>query len=147
MPLFVFGQSVYTPTKETLTKIYTQAIADFIDAANQKNNTAFDTLYIGKRVNGQPDDFPDIELPTTIKNTQVRLIAPELADIKQKERKRNIHINLMGWVSKETAEFIFVVFSNGFTHQYDYDISYNYNAAGNRFSLNKLKFKGPPFNK
>lgn len=145
LPLFAFSQSVYTPTKAELTKTYSQAIADFIDAANKKNKVAFDTLYIGKRMNGQPDDFPDIQLPKTIKNTAIKLIAPELAAKKQKERKQNIYINLMGWVNKENAEFIFVVFSNGFAHQYDYNIKYKYNATRKQFDLDKLEFKGTPF--
>ncbi len=46
--------------KAELTKIYTKAIAEFIRAANKKNETAFDTLCFANRKNGQPDDFPDI---------------------------------------------------------------------------------------
>lgn len=118
-PLFTFGQSAKFPTKTDQTKIYSQAIADFIKNANKKNKTNFDTLYFGKHKGGQPNDFPDIELPKTIEKTQIRLITPEVGAKKQKENTSHIYINLVAWVNKYRAEFIFVVFSNGFAHQYD----------------------------
>ncbi len=147
LPLFTFGQTAKFPTKTDQTKIYSQAIADFIKSANKKNKTNFDTLFFGKRKNGQPDDFPDIELPKTIEKTQIRLIKPEVGAKKQKENNSHIYINLIGWVNKYRAEFIFVVFSNGFVHQYDYHINYNYNDKLKVFELDKLEFKGPPFDK
>lgn len=131
--------------KAELTKIYTKAIAEFIRAANKKNGTTFDTLFIANRKNGQPDDFPDIELPGKIENTQIVLVAPEIAEKLQQERKIRVYINLMGWTDKEKAEFIFVVFSNGFDHVYDYTISYIFNATRKEFELEKIQFKGPPF--
>ena len=147
LPLLVFGQSSYTPTKPQLTRAYVRAIADFINAANQKNKTNFDTLFFGKRANGLPDDFPNIELPKTIEKTQIILIAPEVATVKQKKRKSRIYINMAGWVDKENAEFVFFVFSNGFEHQYDYTIGYKYNGKRKVFELKKLVYKGPPFDK
>jgi hypothetical protein len=142
------GQSTKSPTAKTdLTKIYSQAIGDFIKAANKKNATTFDTLFFGKHVYGQPDDFPDIELPEKIENTQIILITPELGEKSQKERKTRIYINLFGWVDKDKAEFIFVVFSNGFDHQCDYNINYKYNVKREELELEKMQFKGPPFDK
>lgn len=54
--------SITTSTVE-LTKIYTQAIADYIKEVYKKDKTVFDTLFLGKRNYGQPDDFPNIEFP------------------------------------------------------------------------------------
>lgn len=147
LPIFSVGQSAKFPTKSDLTKIYSQAIADFIKDATKSHKANFDTLYFGKRKNGQPDDFPNIELPTTIEKIQVRLISPEAGKIKQKERKSRIYINMIGWVDKENADFMFYVFSNGFDHQYNYTINYKYNTKLKRFELDKLEFKGPPFDK
>jgi hypothetical protein len=147
LPLFACGQSSKFLTKTDLTKIYTQAIEDFIKDAHKKNKTAFDTLFFGKRKNGQPDDFPDIELPERIENTQIQLISPEVGTRKQKESKSRIYINLIGWVDKERAEFLFYVFSNGFNQQYNYTINYKYNTKLKAFELEKLQFKGPPFDK
>lgn len=142
------GQPTTPPdTTTVLAKIYTQAIGDFIDAANAKNSMVFDTLFIAKRKNGQPDDFPDIVLPERIKNTTIKLITPEQADNSQKERKTRMYINLVGWVKKEDAEFIFIVFSNGFEHIYDYTINYTYNIKKEVFELANTQFKGPPFDK
>ncbi len=104
-------------------------------------------LYFAKRKLGQPDDFPDIELPKKIETAQIRLVSPEHGKILQKELPSRIYINLFGWVNKETAEFIFVVFSNGFAHQYDYTLNYKYNNKLKTFELQKLQFKGPPFDK
>jgi hypothetical protein len=145
IPLFTLGQTAKFPTTSDLTKTYTHAISDFIKAANKKNKSNFDTLFFGKHVNGQPDDFPNIKLPKTIENIQIRVITPEVGAEKQKERKSRVYINLMGWVDKENADFIFVVFSNGFVHQYDYSINYEYDVKRKEFELKKLEFKGPPF--
>ncbi len=138
------GQSAKVSTDPDLTKAYTQAISDFIKAANEKNTAHFDTLFILKRKNNQPDDFPDIVLPKEIEQTQIIVTSPEQS---KSENKKNVYLNLMGWVSNTTAEFIFVVFSNGFEHQYDYTLNYKYNLELNKFELVKLGFKGAPFDK
>ena len=148
VPIAACGQSTTPPAaRADLAAIYTQAIEDFITAANQRNATAFDTLYIAKRQTGQPDDFPDITLPDNIENTQIILITPAQGEVSQREHKTRTYINLMGWVDKETAEFLFIVFSNGFDHQYDYTIAYTYNPKDREFELQNIQFKGPPFDK
>lgn len=146
-PFLSFGQSAKYPAKADLTKIYSQAISDFIKDARKKTKSNFDTLYFGKRKNGQPDDFPDIELPEKIENTHIRLISPEAGTLKQKELKSRIYINMVGWVDNKKAEFLFFVFSNGFDHQFNYTINYKFNTRLNKFELVKLQFKGPPFDK
>lgn len=140
-------QGKFSESKIDMTEIYTQAIEDFIKAANKENANVYDTLYIAKRKFGQPDDFPDIELPTRIENVQIVLITPEDGEKSQKERKTRIYINLFGWIEKQKAEFTFIVFSNGFDHMYDYNLSYKYNIKNNIYELDKLQFKGPPFGK
>lgn len=147
LPLSGIGQSTAVPAKTELEKIYTRAIADFIKAANEKNKTYFDTLFFGNRKNGQPDDFPNIQLPGVIENTQIRLISPEAGKLKQKERPSRIYINMLGWVDKKKAEFVFFVFSNGFNHRYNYTIHYTYHPKPKTYELVKLEFKGPPFDK
>ena len=127
--------------KAELAKIYTRAIAEFIKAANKKDKTTFDTLYFGKHVYGQPDDFPDIELPQTIEKTEIRLVAPEVGQKKQTERKSLVYVNMIGWVDKEKAEFIFVVFTNGGEHQYDYFINFIARAPTNELELDQIAFE------
>lgn len=135
-----FARDNLSLAMEELTNIYTQAIAEFIKATYQKDNTTFDTLYFGKHIYGQPDDFPDIELPQIIENTQIRLISPELGQKKQAVQKKLVYVNMMGWVDKEKAEFVLVVFSNGGQHQYDYFINF---IADNltKFELDKIEFE------
>lgn len=130
-----------TIKKGELTKIYTQAIAEFIKAAYKKDKTTFNTLYFGKHIYGQPDDFPDIELPEIIEKTQIRLVIPEVGQKKQAERKSLVYVNMMGWVEKEKAEFILVVFTNGGEHQYDYYIYFSFNTSTNKFDLDKIEFE------
>ena len=127
--------------KHELTKIYTQAISEFIKAAHTKDKTTFDTLYFGKHIYGQPDDFPDIELPETIEETHIRLVAPEVGQKKQLARKSLAYVNMMGWTDKDNAEFIFVVFTNSTEHQYDYFINFNYNSSTDKFELNNIAFE------
>lgn len=46
-----------TLQKNELTKIYTQAIGDYIELVNEEYNLTFDTLFFGKHVFGQSTDF------------------------------------------------------------------------------------------
>lgn len=135
-----------TLPKAELTKIYSQAIAEFIKGAYKRDQTTFDTLYFGKHVYGQADDFPDIDLLETIENTHIMLVTPEVGQKKQQESKSLVYINMMGWVSKEQAVFIFVVFSNGGEHQHDYFVDFTYNAALNTFELSEIGFENLPSN-
>lgn len=123
-----------------LTKIYSLAIADYIKAVKDEYKISFDTLFFGKRVNGQADDFPDITLPDVIERTQIRLISPETGLKKQKERKSMFYINLVGWVDDEKAGFIFVTFSNGFEHQFDCFLDYTWQAGTKTFQLEQRRF-------
>lgn len=136
-----------TLQKNRLTKIYSQAIAEFITAAFKKDKTIFDTLFFGKHIYGQPDDFPDIELPEIINNTCIKLVTPEIGKRKQQESKSLVYINMMGWVDSDKASFLFVVFSNGAQHQYDYFIDFKYNSSQNKFELEKIEFENYLVNK
>ena len=120
---------------DDLAQIYTQAIADYIAEVAKQGLLPLDTLYFGKRNNGQADDFPDITLPEEIKHVKIRLIAPELGKRLQEEKKSRVYINLMGWVEKDKAEFIFVTFSNGFEHKFDCHIDYTFDAARKSYAL------------
>lgn len=126
--------------KSELTKIYAQSIADYIVAVRADYSIKFDTLFLGNHRYGQPDDFPDIDLPETIENTQIRLVTPEFGAQKQKDNKSSFLINLMGWVTYEKAEFIFVTFSNNNEHQFDYYSDYTYNIESREFKLDKIRF-------
>lgn len=145
-PFLLSAQKTQTDKNE-LQKIYIRAISEFIKAANIKNNSKFDTLFFGKRQYGQPDDFPDIELPAIIENTSIKLISPQLGTKYQNEKPKRIYINLMGWVNQSAGEFIFVVFSNGFKHQYDCTINYSYDPGLKYMALKKITFKDLPLKK
>lgn len=127
--------------KEDLTKIYSQAIGDYIRHVNKEYNLTFDTLFFGKHVHGQPEDFPDIELPLSIENTHIKLVSPEQGEETQKENKASFYINLIGWVNSDAADFIFVTFSNGFAHQFDCFITYKYDTNKKDFALKTTRFE------
>jgi hypothetical protein len=110
--------------KDDLTQIYAQSISEFIRAAFKNNKTTFDSLFFGKHIYGQTDDFPDIELPKSIEKTQIRLVSPELGQKIQSQRKSLVYVNMVGWVDKKQTEFFFIVFSDGGKHQYDYFVDF-----------------------
>ena len=60
-------------------------------------------------------------------------------------RSKHSEINMIGWVEKDKAEFVFFVFSNGFNHQYDCYISYFYDFKRKKLGLKISEFKFPPF--
>ena len=127
--------------KEELVKFYTQAIADYINAVYQKDRHSFDTLFFGKHVYGQPDDFPDIELPETIGKTKIRLISPEADNLLMKENKKATYINLISWIDKERAEFSFITFTNRAQHWFDCFIVYKYNTTARAFESQAVRFE------
>lgn len=139
LPLLSISQGKYTPSKAELSKTYTQAITDYIKAVKSKHNISYDTLWFGKNADEQ-NIFPDIVLPESIEGTHIRVISAELGAKKQKEIKSRVYINLIAWVEKEKAEFIFVNFTNGFEHQYDCTINYKRAAKTNTFSQESLRF-------
>lgn len=143
-PAIVLSQTKPFTNKTELQKIYTQAISDFIKAAEQKNAKTFDTLFINKRKQNDEDDFPDISLPTNISNTPIVLDNFDVNIELYKKLKHRINVNLIGWVDTTKAEFIFVVFSNGFDHQYDYNIKYNYNDKLKKYEMLSIKYIEQP---
>lgn len=133
--------------KDDLTKIYSHAIGDYIRLVKKEYNLTFDTLFFGKHVYGQPDDFPDITLPSSIENTKIKLISPEQGEKNQNERKSSFYINLVGWVNSYDADFIFVTFSNGFAHQFDCFITYKYDTNAKEFVMETTRFENYRYKK
>lgn len=130
-----------------LSASYSQAIHDFIQAANKRNATLFDTLFIARPQAGQAGDLADVELPNTIQHTTIIPTSPEAAKKTQMEKPARTYINLLAWVDKDQAQFLFVVFSNGFEHRYDCRIDYTFNRKNKMYELGSLQFTDPPFNK
>ena len=125
-------------SNDEIKSIFTIAIKDYIETVYKKDKIHFDTLYFGKHVYGQSDDFPDIELPTEISGTQIILIDPETGNQKQQYNNAMVYINMMGWVDKVNASFILVTFSNGGQHQFDYFIDYDYNVTTKKYQLKRI---------
>lgn len=127
-----------------LSKIYTLAIEDFIKE-HKKENLRFDTLFFGKRKNGQSDDFPDVILPKIIEETHIRVVSPDSGLAIQKQNKSGFYVNMIGWVEKEKAEFLFYVFSQGFIHQYNCKANYLYRDENKSFELRSFTCKKAVF--
>lgn len=133
------GTSITAKQKDDLAAIYSQAIADYIRLVNKEYKLSFDTLFFGKHVYGQPDDFPDIELPAVIEQTNIKLISPEQGAKKQQENKSSFYINLIAWTYADRSEFAFVTFSNGMAHQFDCFINYKKSEKG--FNMESSRFE------
>lgn len=145
--LSVPGQPDAGNQNDELARIYAGAIGDYIRLVNKDYRLTFDTLFFGKHVFGQPDDFPDIELPAIIENTNIRLITPAQGAQIQSERKSSFYINLIGWVNADDADFTFVTFSNGFAHQFDCLIRYRYDSEKKDFVIESSQFQNYQYNK
>ena len=148
-PFLSFGQKTKFPTNKDLKKIYTQAIADFIQDVNKNKRLSIDTLFVRKRTNEEEstENFPDIQLPESIEKVNVRLVSPAIGDIQQKALKNRICINMFGWIDNPKIKFDIIVFSNGFDNKFNYYIEYNYNPQAKKYELIELKFQGSPFDK
>ncbi len=125
------------PEKEQ-EKYYTQALNDYIIEIKKQKLVLSDTLFIADRKNGQADDFPEISLPKELNGFKLVLIDLDKAKVLQEENRTNIYINLVGWIEKNKAEFIFVTFSNGFEHQFDIKLNYTIDTVHHSMKLINL---------
>lgn len=126
-------------SKLVLTNLYIKAIEDYMDAVHHKDKTVFDTLFLIKRQNGLPDDFPDIQLPPTVKETKISLLTQqEAGNHKSFFRVNAPAINLIGFVEKDKATFTFVAFYPEFHHQFDAYLDYRFNSTKKDYELEQL---------
>ena len=124
------------PGKKELEKAYTQAVEEYIKAVNNRDKSVPDTLFFGRNV-----EFPDIELPASIRNTGIVVLTSEEADRRREHRKSMVFVNLVGWVSKDKAEFILVTFYPGYLHQYDCMVNLKRDSVHKEYSLESVEFK------
>ena len=140
IPAGAFGQADKMGETEKQSKLYNRAIEAFLKGVYQRNKTIYDTVFVLLRKNKQKDDFPDVSLEESIGRTHIRKIAPTVPEIKSKKLNKRIYINLIGWIQKENADFMVVVFSNGFSHQYDYSVSFKWNKSKGVSELVKSQY-------
>ncbi len=124
-----------------IAKLYSQAIGDYIKLVRQEYGLTFDTLYFGKHVQGQADDFPDIALPAQIENTTIKLISPEHGTEIMNKCPSSYYINLFSGGVADNTQFIFVTFSNGFAHQFDCFINYNFDNNKMEYVMESKRFE------
>lgn len=130
-------------SKGVLSALYVKAIQDFMKTIQQKDRTTFDTLYFANRKMGGPDDFPDIELPKNIAGVEISLLSFGEAHTNKLNHytPKTPLINLMGWVDKQTGEFIFVTFFPEFKHSYDCYINYKVDPEKKDYVLEKVSIE------
>jgi hypothetical protein len=126
---------VSSSIKSDQEKYYTQALNDYIIEIKKQKLVFSDTLFIANRKNGQADDFPEINLPEELNGFKLVLIDPDKAQVLQMKNRANVYINLVGWIEKTKAEFMFVTFSNGFEHQFDIQLNYTIDSVHHTMKL------------
>lgn len=131
--------------KDEVRQVYTQAIGEYIKSLRPEDKSSLDTLFIGRH-----PDFPDIELPAIIQNTNILALTPDEADDKAKYRESFVYVNVMGWVTRGNSEFILVTFLvskprqiPSYAPQHNCLIHFEYNPANNEYELYELKFEYP----
>lgn len=114
--------------------LYSKAIALYIKEA-YKGKPLPDTLFIGRHI-----EFPGITLPAVIEQGNIMLLTGEEAQKKLVYRKSLVFLNVMGWISKEDAEFLIVRF-NEFRPQHNCHIYFK--RQGGEQVLDSLGFEYP----
>ncbi|MGE0568836.1 MAG: hypothetical protein AB7O73_12895 [Bacteroidia bacterium] len=109
---------------DIITKTYINALQDYILNIGAEKNIQFDTLYLINRKNAGEDNFPDINLPQTINNVGIVMLSEEEANTSKKlyYKQRTPCINLIGWINKFDADFMFVTFFHDFQFQFNYHL-------------------------
>jgi hypothetical protein len=148
-PLFVFGQSVSSLKKEEQTKIYSQAITEYIRSMNTIDLLNFDTLFVG------PDEYlHDVQLPKEILKTKIARLTQEEGDRKAEYRKTFVFANVIATISKDHAEFIFVTFITekalgkaAWLPKHNYVVDLNYDPKTKEYKFEKQRFEHKYSNK
>ncbi|MES2763636.1 MAG: hypothetical protein V4677_15585 [Bacteroidota bacterium] len=144
-PILSFGQSTFSLNKDEQSKVFCQAIAEYIKAAYKNDKSTFDTLFIG-----QYDDHRDKKLLTTIQKTGIVLLTNEKEGVeKLKYRKSFGFVNIAELkVTQDSAMYAFVTFfvdkSNekvNWWPKHNCFINFNYDAKRKEFKLDKVKFE------
>jgi hypothetical protein len=130
-----------TSGNDNLEFLYQTAIGEFIRLAKKDLNQKYDTIYFGKHQYRNSDDYPNINLPQSIENTKILIIAPKQGEEIQRKNPSKYYINLVSWIDSSKAEFNFVVFSKGFRHQYDCKLRYEKQKTNSKYILKKYKFE------
>ncbi|MBP7810641.1 MAG: hypothetical protein KA163_15215 [Bacteroidia bacterium] len=102
-PVFAIGQTDNS-------KIYSQAITEYLKTVNTKDKTILDTLFVGPMDKDVDEDISEIKLPKEILKTKISKLTQEEGDRKAKYHKTFVFVNIVGIISKEHAEFMFITF-------------------------------------
>ncbi len=125
----------------TTNSAYIGAIATYIQSAQYYKSIQFDTLFIGDRQMGSPDDFPKLSLPDRIGKTVLKIVSPAEGLLIQQNNPKALYINLIGWVDSASAQFIFVGFAQGFKHQFDFVLNYQKKSSTDRLELTDITYQ------
>lgn len=127
-------------------KIYAQAIAEYLKAVNAKDKATLDTLFVGPMDAEVDESIKDIKLPEEILKTKISKLTQAEGDRKAVYHKTFVFTNIIGTISKEHAEFIFVTFivenSDGKTAwlpQHNSYFIFKYDTKKKEFVLEKQK--------
>jgi hypothetical protein len=141
LPNFAFGQ------KEK-SKIYTQAITEYIKAVNAKDKVTLDTLFIGPMDKDVDENIREIELPKEILKTKISKLTQTEGDRKAKYHKTFVFVNIVGIISKERAEFMFITFivekgpvKAAWFPKHNSHFDFNYDTKKKEFVLEKQRFE------
>jgi len=127
-------------TKEIERIYYIKAINDYIDIVYKKKHHQFDTIYFGKHQYHQPDDFPNISLPHKIKKSTIILLSND-ETTKLTRGNTSSYVNMIGDISTDRAQFIFVTFRKGFHHSFDVFQYYHHHIKKNNFQMDSFLIK------
>lgn len=145
VPMFTFGQSTHSLNKDEKTKVFCQAIAEYINAVYKNDKSSFDTLFIG-----QYDDHQDKKLPAIIQKTNIVLLRNEKEGAKKLTYRKSFgYVNIAEIkVAKDGAQYAFVTFfvekSNGKVNwwpKHNCFINFIYDAKRKEFKSDNVKFE------
>jgi len=134
--LFFHGAFCQTVSRTEEEKAYSRAIEEYLKATNKRDGSVFDTLLIGKR-----PDFPDVSLPPKVGSTVILFLTTKETNEKRKRNKNLVFVNLVGTVTNDLSEFLFVTFYPDYKHQCDCIVDLKFDIPNHTFKLQRVDFK------
>ena len=134
-------------SKQEETKLYSQAITEYIKSVNATDKLFFDTLFVGPINDDVEESIQNVELPKEILKTKIVKLKEEEGNRKAEYRKTFVFANVIATVSKQHAQFLFVTFiaekSNGkaaWLPKHNFVVDLNYDPKTKAYVYDKQRF-------
>lgn len=145
-PVSVFAQ--FPMSKQQETKVYTQAITEYLKAVKTTHQVELDTLFVGPNDPDFDENICDVILPKEILKTKLMKLNQKEGERKANYNKSIVFANVIGALGTKSADFIFVTFNvekgkekTLWTPQHNFYVYFKYDPKTKGYIYDRQRFE------